>query len=414
MTKLAELARNSGLPKCAQTIDSADEPLPPPAAPDRALAAGVPGDAVAAIATMTRRGLDPAAIAVARRVLGPVERGLLAWDALNGAILTDEALVHDLQKDAAVVRKLLPKAGHAYPLIVPDEIERLVAGVALPSLQSLDDKARMDAVGRQALGALRLHGNGSEKQLELARQSARALHRSHLSSIAAVRLADLFFHHRYRRALVDLVEVLLDQGATSIAAWLGEVSDPAPADPTLLELSKYVELRTAILEENWDAALAHADQHRATFAGVARDRAIAMTPRLVLAYADASIHQGRETFAFDHIAGITSLESPWRYAFRVMTTYAAKSTRKTDFVQVMQRYLEQFGNDFRAWYDCVTVSPDDAQWGPGFYALVHREALTLPHEAAAWRVLPLMLGGGDAEAAYDEIEARLLRQATLS
>ncbi|HEY2744222.1 MAG TPA: hypothetical protein VGL86_06355 [Polyangia bacterium] len=414
MNELAELASKSGLSKCAQAIESAADPLPPPAAADRALAAGVPSDPVAAIASMTRRGLDPAALAVARRVLGPVERGLLAWDALNGALLTDDALVRDLQKDAAVVRKLLPKPGHAFPLILPDEIERLVAGVALPALQSLDERGRMDAIGRQALGALRLDGNASEKQLELARQSARALHRSHLSSLAAVRLADLFFHHRYRRAIVDLVEVLLDQGAMSIAAWLGELTDPAPAEPTLPELLKYVAIRTAILDEDWDAALAHADQHRATFAGMPRERAIATTPRLALAYADASIRSGRETFPFDHIAGITSLESPWRYAFRVMTTYAAKSTRKNDFVQVMQRFLEQFGNEFRAWYDCVSVSPDDAQWGPGFYALAHREAVSLPHDAAVWRVLPLMLGGDGAEAAYDEIEARLSRQATLS
>jgi hypothetical protein len=413
MKKLAEQARANGLPKCAQVIESSDDVLPPPAAPDHALAAAVPGDSLAALALLTRRGLDPSLIAVVRRSLGAVERGLLAWDVLNGAILPTSALVDELRAEARSVRALLPKPRHAYPLVLPAEIDRLIETVALPALRALDEAAGVDAYARMALGVLRLHGSASASQLELARQSARILHRSHMSSVAAVRLADLFFHHRYRPALVDLVEVLLDQGATSVEAWLREVSDPEPGDPSMMELLTYVQLRTAIIEGKWDVALAHADEHRATFDGMPLDRAVRTTPRLALAFAEAVLRNGRKTLPLNHIAAISSLESPWRYAYRVMTVYAAKLTRTRDFVQVVQRFLEFFGNDFNVWHDSADVSPDDATWGPGFYSMLHREALTLPHDASVWRVLPLMLGGDGAEAAYDEIEERLKRQSTL-
>ncbi|MGZ3438133.1 MAG: hypothetical protein ACXVDD_01370 [Polyangia bacterium] len=413
MKTLAELARANGLPKCARVIESSDDGLPPAPAPDRALAATLPKEPVAALGLLTRRGLDPNLLAVIRPSLGPVERGLVAWDVLNSALLPPAGLVDELRADAKRVGALLPKPGHVYPLILPAEIDKLIEQTSVPALRALDEPARRDAIARQALGALRLGSTATDKQLELARQTARVFHRSHLSSVAAVQLADLFFHHRYRPALPDLVEVLLDRDATSVAAWLGEVSDPAPGDPSMAELLKYVQLRTAIIEEKWDVALAHADQHRATFDGMPRERAVGTTPRLVLAFAEAALRNGRKTLPFEHVAAITSLESPWRYAYRVMTVYAASVTHNNDFVAVMQRFLETFGNDFHTWYDSVSVSPDDATWGPGFYALVHREAATLPHEAAVWRVLPLMLGGDGAQDAYDEIEARLKKQATL-
>ncbi|MDB4971212.1 MAG: hypothetical protein JWN44_6901, partial [Myxococcales bacterium] len=222
-------------------------------------------------------------------------------------------------------------------------------------------------------------------------------------------LADLFFHHGYRPALIDLVEVLLDQEATDVESWLQNVSEPS------LELLTYVRVRTLNNKEDWKGALALADKGRDVLFEsnkLAPAEAAQISPRQTLAYAEASLRNGEKTISYEHISAITNLESPWRYAFRTLVLYAAMRVKGAQFVSIMQSFLESFGNDLHIWYDTLASAPDDIHWGPTFTATLAREAFALPHEPAVWKSVALLMGDEDASTGYDEVRARIQSQAS--
>jgi hypothetical protein len=110
---------------------------------------------------------------------------------------------------------------------------------------------------------------------------------------------------------------------------------------------------------------------------------------------------------------IAGIDSPWRYAFRVMLAYAATRIKDAQFVSLVGSYLEKFGNDVHVWYDSLAVAPDDVHWGPSFIGTLAREAQSLPHEPAVWKSAALLMGDDDASDGVDEVDARLRAQATL-
>jgi hypothetical protein len=341
----------------------------------------------------------------------PLERSLLAWDVLNGSVLSDPSLAEELRDEARLVGAVLPDPGRATVLNRPEELDQLIAAIAVPGLQELPSDAL--TAGDPPLGGLRVAGVVPDTTLfELTRQYARILHRAHLPTLASFCLADLYFHHRYEPALRDLVEVLLDQESTDVESWMAH----APANADGIELATYVRLRSLNNREEWDEALSFADTHRAAIDAMKLPpaKAAQVNPRPTLAYAEAALRAGRPTVSFEHVAAITNIETPWRYAFRVLLTYSATRIKDAKFVALLAAHLEKFGNDLHAWYDPMAVAPDDIHWGRGFIALLAREGQALPHNPDIWRAAALLLADADGNDGVEEVDARLQKQATLT
>ena len=408
---LAELARSTGLPACGRVIAGYGT-LPAPSAADASLSQPAARDVGQTIAQLVRRGLQPSAIATLRQAWQgrPLERGLLAWDVLNGALLSDRSLVEELRDDARLVGAVLPEPGHGFVLHRPEEIEQLMDAIATPAVRDLSRDELTTSI--PPFGALRADGVTPDQMLlDVIRQYARLLHRAHLPTLASFCLADLYHHHHYQPALRDLVEVLLDQEATDVDSWL---SDAHGEDA--VELATYVRLRGLNNREQWDEALQFADAHRAALESLELPPAKAahVNPRPTLAYAEAALRRGRQAVSYEHVAAIAGVEPAWRYAFRVMLTYAATRIKDPSFVTLLATYVEKFGNDVHAWYDTMAVAADDVHWGPKLPGLLTREVLALPHDPAVWKSAVYMLGEDNASDGADEVDARLRAQAKLT
>src|SRR6476646_4141668 len=103
-SELSELARAQGLAATARLIDQFHTPglFSRDFPEDARLGAPPNEDPLNVIGQMTRRGLDPPLL---RPVLDwlkdrPLERGLLAWDALVSTVISDESLLAELRAAA--------------------------------------------------------------------------------------------------------------------------------------------------------------------------------------------------------------------------------------------------------------------------------------------------------------------------
>jgi hypothetical protein len=406
---LGDMARVLGLDACGSVIDSFGK-LPAAAAPDAALSQPPASDAKTAMAQLVRRGFDSSLVALVRAAFGAdvVARGLLAWDVLNGAIVERGQYRDQLHADARAVAAVLPAPGRAFTKIDPRRGAPLPGGDGGPRIAQL----------MRALGGAEIDpADASPAALERARNFARILHRSHLSTMASFYLADLVFGHRHRRALPDLVEVLLDRGADGVEELVVAVGEFEPGvEPTITELGTYAHVRTLINQGRAGESLAFAETNRLTFSAgkLAADKAAAINPRPTLAYTEAALRKGAATIDAAHVQALTRLEQPWRYAFYVATLQAATKTTELDFLSTLGTYLQSFGDDYDAWYQVASAMPKGAKWGVGFLALLVRELEQLPHEPRAWRAAATILGKGDAaKRAVAECDERLRQQATL-
>ena len=409
---LAEAARSARLEVCGRIVDRYEPGVPPAAPPDDSLRQNAPRGVAQILGQLTRRGLQPSLVAALRAEWSerPLERSLLAWDTLNGSLLPD-ALAEELRDEARLVGAVLPAAGGSYIVRRPKEIDQLITAMAVPALEGWSTEAL--TAGDPPLGGLRVGGVASDQTLlELTRQYARLLHRAHLPALASFRLADLYFNHRFEPALRDLVEVLLDQQSPDVESWM---ADASARDASTIELATYARVRSLNNCDQWDEALTFAATHLAALQSMnlTPDQAARINPRPTLAYAEAALRAGRQTVSFEHVAAIAGLESPWRYAFRVLLTYSATRIKDASFVKLLATDLEKFGNDLRAWYDPMAVAPDDVHWGRGFLALLAREGETLPHNPEVWKAAALLLGSDDASDGVDEVDLRLRKQASL-
>jgi hypothetical protein len=406
---LGDMARVLGLDACGSVLDSFGK-LPAAAALDAALSQAPATDAQTAMAQMVRRGLDSSLVALVRAAVSGdvVARGLLAWDVLNGAVVERGEYRDQLHADARAVAAVLPPPGHGFTKIDARRGAPLPGGGGGPRIAQL-----MRALG----GPDGDPADASPAALDRARNFARILHRSHLSTMASFYLADLVFQHRFRRALPDLVEVLLDRGAEGVEELVVSVGEIEPGvEPTITELGTYAHVRTLINKGRAGEALTFAETNRLTFSAgkLSAEKAAAINPRPTLAYTEAALRKGAATIDGAHIEALTRLEQPWRYAFHVATLHAATKTTDLEFLSTLGTYLQSFGNDYETWYQVATAMPKGAKWGVGFLALLVRELEQLPHEPQAWRAAAMILGKGDAaKRAAAECDERLRQQAAL-
>jgi hypothetical protein len=406
---LGDLARVLVLDACGSVLDAFCK-LPPAAPLDEALSQPPATDALTATAHLVRRGFDSSLVAVLRSAFAAdvIARGLLAWDVLNGSIVERGEYRDQLHADARVVAAVLPAPGGAFVRIDKSRGAPLPGGGSGPRIEQV-----MRALGGSQVDP----ADTSPGALDRARNFARMLHRSHLSTMASFYLADLVFQHRHARALPDLVEVLLDRFADDVEGLVLAVGEIDPGvEPSITELATYAHVRTLINAGHAGESLELAEISRATFSSVklTGDKAAAINPRPTLAYADAALRKGKPTIVGEHIEALTRLELPWRYAFYVATFHAATTTASLDFLVKLATYIQSFGNDYQTWYQVARAMPKGAEWGHGFLSILVRELEQLPHDVQAWRSAAMLLGKDEAtKRAIDECDDRLHQQATL-
>ena len=123
------------------------------------------------------------------------------------------------------------------------------------------------------------------------------------------------------------------------------MADASARDASTIELATYARVRSLNNRDQWDEALTFAATHLAALQSMnlTPDQAARINPRPTLAYAEAALRAGRQTVSFEHVAAIAGLESPWRYAFRVLLTYSATRIKDASFVKLLATNIEKFG-----------------------------------------------------------------------
>jgi hypothetical protein len=419
---LVDAARALGLEALARGAESFAA-LPSPASNDAGLDAPIANEELTALAQAVRRGLDPLLVSVLRAAWQgrTVERGLLAWDVLTGSVLApDDPALESLRADARRVSSVLPSPGQRWPR--PGRAGQLIEELAVPDLrhltvEQLGSGRSAPLLGWYKIGYERLGDDPAG--LERLRQFAALLHRAHLPVLAAFHLDDLWHTWRYRPALDDLIEVLLDAGAPDVETLIDTAVDAgAHGGIDMVEWLAYARARTQLNANKTKALLEWAELRRQVGELVQLEPAIAarVRPLPTLAYADAALRNRQRTVPFEVVSAINAARPGWRYGFRVAAAYtaAASNPRSADFLQLIDKFLGSFGDDYRFWYDVVAAAPDGAAWLPGALAMLVREARSLPHNPAAWQaVARIFVEDALSKAAFDEVDERLRAQSTL-
>ncbi len=332
---------------------------------------------------MARRGLEPALVTALLAVYParPIERALIAYDALGGSLLGDEdgALADQLLIELASVKAFASELA-AVPHAAVGALIAAVHGsddFALPSLAGLVDLAD-DAAARDAIFA-----------------HVRLLARAKLGSLALGFLQILFDRFALPRALEQMVEVALDHDA------LGSLPPMPGQDDASMRLQSYLVVRASLIQYDLAGAarfLAALEQHPGV-AGSAE-------PRLLLVKAQLATMRG-ETLdppAAAEIAEISNADLEWRYAQAVADAVEIADAPESTVAR-LESYLTTFGNDARVWGQALLRDNPDVT--PALAKLLARELRYGSHEPDVWRALSAL---SDNTEISDEVDRRLAAQ----
>lgn len=420
---LAQLARARGLPLIAALLelDENRAVLTPPAAPDAILLAD---PSAAPLGHLPRRGLEPRLVASLLPAFAerPLERGLLAWDVLTGSLFgSDESeLLAELRGYAKEVAHALPPPGQRCVNLPQSAAADLVAALAVPAYEGASTEALLDAVKDQALGAIaRVSATPATAELtkkpevlEAIRAFARLLRFAHAPTLASLYLDYLWRGLGYAPAFDDLCELCLDAEAAERIPLLALGPD-AEKDPATARLLEYVLYRTGIQKKQLVDTYALLKQTKKK--RESHWRKPPPDPPLQLVEVELGAYFREATVPFAAVDKIWRSDESWRYAaeMRIVAAAAAASPDSEQPLEVMQQYLENFGNRFNAWYLPLRASQPGAPWRIELGRYLAREALYLPHEREVWRALLPLIGSGDLGPAVAEIDARITAQSTL-
>jgi hypothetical protein len=374
------------------------------------------------IGQLVRRGLDPAILRALMPLLErhPLERALIAWDALCGAIFVEgDPFVDELRAFVRPLKAVLPAAG--------------VRGIDLnrtPSVALIKRYSGMNELGRahivELLGAAYEHKLAAYGELERRGDSfgrdhdvhvslhslARVLHLAHLPTLASVYLDYLSRALGYRAAGFDLCETLLDAEVPQHIPIDAILPGDLP-DELLQDAVEYVVFRKHI-------AMGHIAQAHEIFEANLERRAANRPPlpaRLVVVRAHLATMSDRPPLvSLDQVSRVCQADEVWRYAARVRVAVAAAQTggRARQPLELLHDFVAGFGNDRRCWHEALVSAPVDAVWKRDSARLLGREAQHLPHERAVWEVLSMfMTDPSTIQRIVDEIDARLAAQARL-
>jgi len=330
---LAPLAQSRGLSTLHRLLDGRCPPRRP--SPHGAW----PSEFAPLIGAALSRRFDGQGARLLLSFLGPLERGLAAFDLLATCLFSDEEqpLVDELRQAAAHVWPLLPASRwpvSGAALTLPPEELRLLVG-------SLSEGASPS--GANPLGIAELltsladatTGGARELLLEATRAAAIELHYAQLSTWASVLLAVLARLAGHRRAAVDLVEVVgsmprFGAAHAQVEALLEATAQPDAARryfdgrlfgylaPPSLRESTVAGLRAALV----DLAPGGIDAADALPVGERVDRAAPLTDReaadlLVVALGSQELMAGAPVRPMGQLIDVGLRRPGWRFAARV-------------------------------------------------------------------------------------------------
>jgi hypothetical protein len=419
---LKQLAESRGLYHAAELIESYEhaELLEPTSHADPLLE-GAPGGTVdQLLQQMIRRGLEPSLVAaLLDRFEGrPLEQGLLAWDALTGAIVTDAeaAFLERLQAHARPLASVLPPVGTDASRqgmdLNPHPASALIASYAG------EPASPLEAAKTHSLGALALlHRQGHEifarePSVQSMIAFARALHLARLPTLASVYL-DFLVRVVGRRDLVaDLAEALLDAGAPErLPAGLLRKEDAA--SPDLADLAEYILYRGQIAAKNTVEAYSLVELNRKQRG----EKGVALTGRFRLVQTELSTLFGDKLVPLAEVDAFAAQHPLWRYAQRMRVVLAASwaAPSSLDPLERLISFVHAFGNDLDVWYQPMRCTDHNADWKRGTGAYLARELQRLPHVPGSWKALVTAIGSDDnVQEAADEVEDGIDDQCELS
>lgn len=401
---LSALARARGFARLAGALETRPLPAPTAQAPAQPDLGDQGDDFVATLGRMMRRGLEPACVvalldAFAER---PLERALVAWDALAGSLVGEDGYLERLRREARLARELLPPPGEQgiargqAPL--PTLLQR---GPLVADAETLADRA--DEHDLAAVEALRLHGGPladalrEPARLEGARSFGRLVHLAGLPTLASLHLQHLHDAFGHAPALDDLCEALLDAGAPSRLPPLPPADQAGYRQP----LVEYVTYRSAIASGR--AGAAHLGMKAARALREQMADPLTAHPLLRAVEADLGTRFGDDVVPLDALDALCAERPLWRYAQEVRCTAICVRGR-ADAPERLAEYVASFGGAAELWRQALAAGVRGAA------ALLARELTDRPWDLAAWQGAAHHTG--DA-AALDEVRARLRAQSTL-
>jgi hypothetical protein len=367
---------------------------------------------------LVRRGLDPLLVKPLLAALEnhPLERALVAWDALAGALLPEgDPFVEELRQAARPLKSVLPARGIDLKKISSQELIRRFSGSA-----QLDEASLVALLGgayeHQLAAFEELHRRGDEMvedhRVHVALRSlARVLQLAHLPSLAAVYFDYLSRALGHRKAAFDFCETLLDAELPQLIPADEIRGDDAP-EWILKDASEYLIYRTYVNYGHAADAWEVCEQNR-----VQRPKnAPPPSPRLLVGRAHLANLLGKKA-SNAGLDQICAADPAWRFAARVrVACAAAASTDAASGVplQLLHDFIVGFGNDRRCWHEALDAAPPNAIWKRDGARLLGREAQHLPHERAVWEVLAMFMANpATIQRVVDEIDAQLARQSRL-
>lgn len=356
----------------------------------------------AVLRLMARRGLEPALVSGLLSVYParPVERALIAYDALGGPLLGNEdgALADQL------LEELVPIKGFATGLAaVPQgaiaQLVEAVRGAALSGHSGVDEQAHDEEGNNEtqlpSLAAAR-DGVADDATRDALFAHVRVLARARLGSLALAFLQILVDRYKLASAHELLVEIALDHDALAAV--------PLPAverDARSARLQAYMVIRASLLGFDLAAAdrfIAELDEHP--------EVADPSDARFALVKAQLAVMRGQrlDPAAADRVNAISDADPQWRFAQAVADGVAIADAPEFAAVRV-ENYLTTFSNDARMWGQALLR--DDAEVRPALAKLLSRELRYASHDPEVWRALSLFSGNTEIG---DEVDRRLAAQ----
>jgi hypothetical protein len=417
--ELAELAGTQGLPATARLIEKFHTPdlFSKDFPADVRLSAPPHEESMEVIGQMARRGLHPDLVRPLLKYLAerPLERGLLAWDALSSTLVPDGEYLDELRAAAAPYQDLLPAPARSGIDLNAHPAEKLVPG-GYEDREELVLLALLNEHSLQALAELHRRKDpivdkpNTHTSLQM---MGRLWHLAHAPTLASVYLDYLSRVLDFRTAARDLCETMLDAAAAKRLPQDAVRAGDLPPE-LISDYAEYLTYRSYIAAVPPLQLFELMEENRKK--RPPKMPAPSVQLQVVRAHVCALIKKPGP-LSLEALDQICDTHKTWRYAARVRVSVAAQvlPPRSKKPLAMVHHYLTGFGNDLHTCYEALMVGPAEAAWKQEMLPMLVRELRGLPHEVGAWRALIMMIAGSKLAMmeATQEITARIEKQSRL-
>jgi hypothetical protein len=417
--ELAELARAYCLPATAKLIEKFHRPdlFARDFPKDVRLDMPPNDEALEVVGQMSRRGLHPILLRPLLKYLleRPLERGLLAWDALSSTLVPDGELYGELRAAAGPFIDVLPAPARSCIDLNAHPAEKLIPG-GYEDKQEIVLLALANEHSLQALAELKrrkdpiVERSGTHTSLQM---MGRLWHLAHAPTLAAVYLDYLSRDLGDRAAARDLCEAMFDAAAAKRLPVDAIRKDDLPPE-MMSDYAEYATYRSHLT----------AVEPRQLFELMEKNRkqrppkmpAPSVQLQVVRAHVCAMLKRPGP-LSLEELDQICETHKTWRYASRVRVSVAAQvlPPRSPKPLAMVHHYVTGFGADLHTLYEALMVGPAEATWKQEMLPMLMREVAGIPHEVGVWRAIIVMIAADkpSMSQAMREITARIEQQSRL-